>query len=241
MDTLSTFRELLQAAWLERFVQLSCLLLEDDTLKPWLARAYFCTLLTGALAPADLPDDAAATPYQDAVRDFLQEVGLPSPPARGLAHARDAVDEAARHLAPVGNVSPFGHNAPFPYTAPYALADVGTVLEQVPDLLTLNSAARATALGSLLIKGLDTSPVAPTMAVARSILALWHTSAILGLGPGLGYPIKTAPIECYPASRVWAAIGGNPMGVPGPYYGNWAYPALVPVTDSSLDLSGGAA
>jgi hypothetical protein len=39
----------------------------------------------------------------------------------------------------------------------------------------------------------------------------------------------TAPIETYSSALVWQAIGGNPMGIPGPYYGNWAYPSPTPI------------
>ncbi|APV50169.1 hypothetical protein BWI17_11025 [Betaproteobacteria bacterium GR16-43] len=209
MAATTPFDGLLQDDWLAKFTRLSSLLLEDDALPPWLARAYYCTLLAGALPPSALPDEAATKPYQDAIRKFLAVTGMPN--TSNLPDATDAVTRAAQHLAPIGNLSPFGHNAPFPYAAPFSLADVRATLANVP--------ATPEALSKLLVA----SPV------ARGVIALWHSAALLG--DFMGYYIKTAPVETYASARVWNAIGGNPMGVTGPYYGSWAYPPAVPVAD----------
>jgi len=211
------FDGLLHDAWLDKFTRLSRLLLEDDALAPWLARAYYCTLLAGALPPAALPDQAATLPYQAAIHGFLAVTGLPNTSALPLAS--DAVKRAAQHLAPIANLSPFGHNAPFPYAAPFSLADIRGVLADVAHLETLQGTVRAEALSALLVGS----------AVARGVIALWHSAALLG--DFMGYYIKTAPIETYASARAWRAIGGNPMGIPGPYYGSWAYPPAVPVVD----------
>src|SRR5260221_205976 len=79
------FDGLLHDAWLDKFTRLSRLLLEDDALAPWLARAYYCTLLAGALPPAALPDQAATLPYQAAIHGFLAVTGLPNTSALPLA------------------------------------------------------------------------------------------------------------------------------------------------------------
>lgn len=63
--------------------------------------------------------------------------------------------------------------------------------------------------------------------VTRSIAALWYCAGLLEFKSGLGYMVAAAPIETYSSALAWQAVGGNPMGIPGPYYGNWAYPAPV--------------
>lgn len=210
MDPL--FATLLESPWPERFDALSAALLEAPV-APWLSRAYYATLVCGALSATDLPSEEAARPYQELVLAFLSVMGLPG---------RDpvALDVASRHLAPKDNLSPYGHNSPFPYTPPYSLADVQAMLSvTIPE----DEAGRAAALKALLTAGDGPSKA------AQSLMALWYCAAILDLSGAMGYFIKTAPIQTWPAGRVWPAIGGNPMGVPGPYYGNWAYPPPSPV------------
>jgi hypothetical protein len=76
----------------------------------------------------------------------------------------------------------------------------------------------------------DGSPQ-PISIVAKSIVALWYCAGLLDLTPPKdetsvsGFMRIAAPAEAYASALVWKAVGGNPMGVPGPYYGNWAYPA----------------
>lgn len=214
MDPL--FTTLLTDAWLARFSALSAALIAAPV-TPWLARAYYATLLTGALGPAALATDALAKPYQRQVRDFLAVTGLPG-------HNPEAIELASKHLAPKDNLSPYGHNSPYPYTPPYSLQDVQTLLSMT---LPADEPARGAALTALL-SALD----GPAKA-ARSTLALWYCAALLDLGSPMAFFIKTAPIQCWPAGRIWPAIGGNPMGVPGPYYGNWAYPPPSPVLQES--------
>lgn len=67
--------------------------------------------------------------------------------------------------------------------------------------------------------------------VLKSIVALWYCAALIDLTPpeqgGLGYPTLTADKATYAEALVWKTLGANPMGVPGAYFGNWSYPAVV--------------
>lgn len=56
--------------------------------------------------------------------------------------------------------------------------------------------------------------------LVRNILIVWYNGY-------LGNDI--APASVYPEALVWQAIGANPPGLPGPYYGHWSYPGTVPV------------
>lgn len=61
--------------------------------------------------------------------------------------------------------------------------------------------------------------------VAKSIAALWYCAGLIEFQSGNGYLTRAAPKETYATALMWQAVGGNPMGVPGPYYGNWSYPS----------------
>jgi hypothetical protein len=51
--------------------------------------------------------------------------------------------------------------------------------------------------------------------MARNLLITWYNG-------GLG--LDTAPASVYADALVWPAIGAEPPGLPGRYYGGWAYP-----------------
>jgi len=67
--------------------------------------------------------------------------------------------------------------------------------------------------------------------VAKSIIALWYCAALIDLTPpekgGMGFLTMTAPKEAFGEALAWKTMGANPMGIPGPYYGNWSYPATT--------------
>ncbi len=56
--------------------------------------------------------------------------------------------------------------------------------------------------------------------VLKNVLVVWYNG---GLGGAVGPP------ETYADALVWPAISANPPGLPGPYYGHWAYPPERPV------------
>jgi hypothetical protein len=70
---------------------------------------------------------------------------------------------------------------------------------------------------------------AGTANVTRSVAALWYCAGIVEFDSGMGFMSVAAPIETYSSALVWQTVGANPMGIPGPYYGNWAYPAPVQI------------
>lgn len=54
----------------------------------------------------------------------------------------------------------------------------------------------------------------------KNIIILWYNGFI---------DDHISPAYTYNDSLVWEAIQGNPPGIPGPYYGNWAYPPFKPI------------
>jgi len=75
-------------------------------------------------------------------------------------------------------------------------------------------------------------PGGPMSVVAKSILALWYCAGLIDLTPpanhqASGYMTMAAPKETFGEALVWKTMGANPMGIPGPYYGNWSYPATT--------------
>lgn len=62
-------------------------------------------------------------------------------------------------------------------------------------------------------------------ALVRNILIVWFNGC-------LGTDI--APADVYAEALVWQAIGANPPGLPGPYYGHWGYPGPSPIRDPML-------
>jgi hypothetical protein len=61
--------------------------------------------------------------------------------------------------------------------------------------------------------------------VTKSIAALWYCAGLIEFTSTKGFMLKAAPKETYATALAWQAVGGNPMGIPGPYYGNWSYPS----------------
>lgn len=58
------------------------------------------------------------------------------------------------------------------------------------------------------------------VALVRNILIVWYNGYLGADVPG---------VQGYAAALVWPAIGANPPGLPGPYYGHWAYPPERPI------------
>lgn len=59
--------------------------------------------------------------------------------------------------------------------------------------------------------------------LVRNILIVWYNGYLGTDMPGA---------QAYAAARVWPAIGANPPGLPGPYYGHWAYPPERPIAST---------
>lgn len=51
--------------------------------------------------------------------------------------------------------------------------------------------------------------------VLQNLIIVWYNGAI---------GTATAPARYYGDALVWKVIGGHPLGMPGPYFGGWAYP-----------------
>ncbi len=56
--------------------------------------------------------------------------------------------------------------------------------------------------------------------LAKNLLITWYNGA-------LGSDVL--PSRDYAAALVWSAISAQPPGLPGPYFGSWAYPPPRPV------------
>ncbi|NEO77615.1 hypothetical protein [Moorena sp. SIO4G3] len=56
--------------------------------------------------------------------------------------------------------------------------------------------------------------------LVKNIIIIWYNGYLGDRMP---------PSETYPDALVWKAIGANPPGIPGPYYGHWAYPPINPI------------
>lgn len=75
---------------------------------------------------------------------------------------------------------------------------------------TLESQLAAVLYGDIVLGG-----------VLKNLLTVWYNGAL---------GTRTVAAEHYQDALVWRAIGGHPLGVPGPYYGSWAWPPPVVVT-----------
>jgi hypothetical protein len=56
--------------------------------------------------------------------------------------------------------------------------------------------------------------------LVQNIITVWYNGFIGSYLP---------PAEIYAAALVWQVIQANPPGIPGPYYGHWAYPPAEPI------------
>ena len=111
----------------------------------------------------------------------------------------------------------------------YTLADIDATLEA----FALIEAENPEDLEEAVRKRIVASGGAQSV-VAKSIIALWYCAALIDLTPpqkkGQGYLTMAAPKETFGEALVWKTMGANPMGIPGPYYGNWSYPATTLIT-----------
>lgn len=67
--------------------------------------------------------------------------------------------------------------------------------------------------------------------LVRNILIVWYNGVV---GTAVGPP------DTYPDALVWKAISAHPPGLPGPYYGSWAYPPPRPVEPPASDPATGS-
>ncbi|MCX4240387.1 hypothetical protein [Paraliomyxa miuraensis] len=106
----------------------------------------------------------------------------------------------------------------------YSIADILITLETSAEILDRNPPDPTAAIKEQMLE-----PGGQVAVVTRSIATLWYCAALLDLTSPQGFITVTAPKQTYPTALVWQAFGGNPMGIPGPYYGNWSYPGTVPI------------
>ncbi len=210
----------LDPRYLELFLGLSEVLVDRGTLERWLGRAYFATLVAGALP------EGTATDAADRLRAFLgAEPQLTDP--SGVA-----LDATLAQLA-----------APPGYQPPYAIADIAWTLHEFAAIVERHPPD----LQHEVRQHILIAPANPRGAVvARCMLSLWYVAALIDLTPPppfpgriptvpYGFVTKVAPIQTYAAAIAWQAIGGNPPGVAGPYFGNWSYPPPQPVRSPEED------
>lgn len=113
------------------------------------------------------------------------------------------------------------------FTPQYTLADIRDTLARFDEIVASQPGDLEAAVQQQMV-----APEGPISTVTKSILALWYCAGLIDLTPppqGMGFLTMTAPKATYAEALVWKTMGANPMGVPGPYYGNWAYPATVPL------------
>jgi hypothetical protein len=190
----------------ERFVTLSEALIQRGPPPPWLARAYYLTLVAGAISREDFEH----SPQRGREAAALLEASLQAERLLGDDSGVEA-ETTVRQLLPAPG-----------YAAQYTLAQVSRTLERFAELVDQGADDPARAL----LEDPDTATV------TRSIPCLWYASALLDLSDsGMGFATKVAPIQTYNSALAWTAIGATPMGVPGPYYGNWAFPSPQPSVD----------
>lgn len=60
--------------------------------------------------------------------------------------------------------------------------------------------------------------------VVKNLLIVWYNGA---LGS------RQCSSAAYPHTLVWEAISAHPAGIPGPYFGSWAYPPPQPIEHPS--------
>jgi len=191
----------------ERFVGLSDVLIDQGPQPGWLSRAYYATLVAGALSPADLQDPQQAQDFRTLAWSFVAVE-----PLLGEGSGLDE-DGVIRQLRPAAG-----------YVPQYSLVQVRATLDEYAAIVESDPPDLAAAVEARILGNPQLAPV------ARSITCLWYTATLLDLTPGgMGYPTKAALIPSYGEALVWKAIGGNPMGITGPYYGNWAYPSPQPI------------
>ena len=64
--------------------------------------------------------------------------------------------------------------------------------------------------------------------LAKNLIITWYNG---GLGLAVLSPAN------YGAALVWPAISAQPPGLPGPYYGSWAYPPPLLVSEPSSEIA----
>lgn len=106
----------------------------------------------------------------------------------------------------------------------YHRTDIRAVLVRF-EQLERQYGERSALLAQQVTKQLVLSPEPGIANVTKSIAALWYCAGLIEFTSGKGFMTRAAPKETYATALAWQAVGGNPMGMPGPYYGNWAYPS----------------
>lgn len=135
---------------------------------------------------------------------LLDFTHLPEPAAR--AFFRIIMENTPKYYAPGDRwEGPFAPSDPHPFDV---LWEVFTQLEQegTDDLETRFNATLAADVSLSIL--------------ARNIIIVWYNGYL-----GNNMP----PADVYASALVWQVIRANPPGIPGPYYGEWAYPPSTPI------------
>jgi hypothetical protein len=111
-----------------------------------------------------------------------------------------------------------------PQNPEYRRADIRAVLERFEQIERAYG-AQPRLLEQHVQSELVLSPEAGVANVTKSIAALWYCAGLIEFQSPMNFMTRAAPKETYATALAWQAVGGNPMGVPGPYYGNWSYPS----------------
>ncbi|MDC6169780.1 hypothetical protein [Paucibacter sp. XJ19-41] len=139
-----------------------------------------------------------------------------------LLDQRPLPTEAARaYLQIVLRATPVRYGPGDYYTGPLAGPDVDPHPMEVLGALHQRLADECPQALEQTLMTLTNADVTLT-ALVRNILTVWYNGY---LGDAI------APASVYAEALVWSAIGANPPGMPGPYYGHWGYPNPVPIGD----------
>jgi hypothetical protein len=206
-ERLAIYRELLEdPKWLADYLAMSRALVGRGSLEAWLGRGYFATLVAGSLGPHDVAGDGhaqAAAPlaqFLAADRLYTDASGIP-------------LERTVAQLLPAAGYAP-----------PYAPLDVKQMLERFVRLPAGGDAGAQVRATLLTDPGSGRSSSGGIAVAVREATALWYAAGLIDLTSAFGWIIKRAPIQTYDSALVFASIGAPATGMPGPYYGNWAYP-----------------
>lgn len=119
-----------------------------------------------------------------------------------------------------------------PEIPPYTLEDIYLTLMTFAEILDSGHDIEAQVIDRI-VRDPRRGPV------AKSLTYLWYTASLPDLGSG--FQLLMAERATYASGLVWDYISGNPMGIPGPYYGNWGYPPPQLILDPGADAPGAGA
>ena len=69
---------------------------------------------------------------------------------------------------------------------------------------------------------------------AQAVMGVWFSGQLACLDDATAF--VDAPADAYLGALVWGLLHTNPSGLPGPFFGEWAYPPSADVTWVSAPL-----